>query len=720
MRGATLRLTGLALVAMMAAAPGARAEGRVELGSGGVSVTARADARCSDPVGGDVEAPFAGDDTLPYAAAVIADVNVPCQHGGTPDEHTARGEASASGEATAGAQGAVISGEGSTDALGHHLHQADAFTEFNQAFTVVDGAMAYSLAASGGRVELDGAAVTSGDGVLQPGGHTLRAFAQCNAGLSEDGCGGAGFSVSLAIRDDTDGDGLLDEWETDGTPDGLDLPAMGADPRHKDIFVELDHMSGHALDQGALDSVVAAFEDAPVGNPDGVDGIALHIDNGPASPMDGTQTWGASSRAEELEHEFVLGFISGRDYDWTEVDLIKDDHFEAAREPVFHYAISGHRIGSSSLSSSGIARDIPGGDFLVTLGAAGEPGESSSTPQRQAGTFMHELGHTLGLRHGGADHSNYNPNHLSVMNYMFQFTWLPRVDGTDVLGYSTLPVELDERALDEGAGFGYAAGTPQAASLTQYRCPDRSRRWAHLQAARIDWNCDGTTAGTISRDLNGDTVATARPPYLEWPELVYDGGPIGGGGEALPDRTEAIEPPLEELVESETSLAAFLAPAPPPRGAEAGPTVPPPGGGAAQADLAPVLGGLTVRPRAFRAGRRGASLLRRGGPAALRLRASRAGLVRFTVQRRALGRRAGGRCRAARRGRRCVRFLPLRGSFTTSVPAGASTLRFSGRLAGRALPAGRYRLVATPLSARTRAPGAVRRAEFRILRPRRS
>ena len=37
---------------------------------------------------------------------------------------------------------------------------------------------------------------------------------------------------------------------------------------------------------------------------------------------------------------------------------------------------------------------------------------------------MHELGHNLGLRHGGDDLPNFKPNYLSVMNYSFQLTGL--------------------------------------------------------------------------------------------------------------------------------------------------------------------------------------------------------------------------------------------------------------------------------------------------------
>src|SRR5205823_1991464 len=51
---------------------------------------------------------------------------------------------------------------------------------------------------------------------------------------------------------DSDGDGLLDSWETngidvnnDGTID-LNLPALGADPNVPDVFVEIDAMAGLA------------------------------------------------------------------------------------------------------------------------------------------------------------------------------------------------------------------------------------------------------------------------------------------------------------------------------------------------------------------------------------------------------------------------------------------------------------------------------------------
>ena len=77
--------------------------------------------------------------------------------------------------------------------------------------------------------------------------------------------------------------------------------------------------------------------------------------------------------------------------------------------------------------------------------------------------------------------------------------------------------------------------------------------------------------------------------------------------------------------------------------------------------------------------------------------------VRLTVERAVAGRSLSGSCVAAtsatRRLRRCTRYVRVRGTFTRTRPAGTDRFTFSGRLAGRALAPGRYRLVATPIAA---------------------
>ena len=713
----------LVLMALGAGATVARAD--VVIGTGGVAVTASADARCSDPPAGDVEAPFDGDDTAPWSAGVTADVSVPCQG----SQHTATASASADGDVSTGPFGTVINADGAASASVSNGHSADANAEFTLDFST-DEPVTYVLTVTG-NVMFNGGLTGDASGTLQPGGYTIRGFTQCSAGGAVASCPGNGFSITLelGVPEDTDGDALFDVWETDGidedgdgTPE-LDLPAMGADPERKDIFLEIDHMPGHALSQTAVDRVVAAFAAAPVSNPDGSSGITLHVDNGPASRMDPATgaAWGALSDADALPtHDPVLGTMSAsnpREYDWSAFDLLKADHFLPERASAFHYLISGHRFGSATIDSSGISREIGASDLIVTLGPVFEPQESSGTVAQQAGTIMHELGHNLGLTHGGDDHGTYEPNRLSVMNYAFQFTGIPRVDGTDVLDYARLAVPLDEANLDEGIGFGFAAGTQPAEWLTIYRCQDLTRRWAYLQAAQTDWNCDGTPQGLVARDFNRDGVFSNLAPYQDWPNLVYHGGAIGGAGAAPPDLTEVTEPDVQELIENAAEVqrahadVAAAKPAPPAGGGPGGNVAPP-------ADDPPVISGLSLSPRSFKAAPRGGSTGRRGG-AALRFRASSAGFVRFTVVRALPGRRVRGRCvrpRRGVRGRRCTRLAPVRGSFVLPAAAGANSTRFTGRLRGGALAAGDYRLVATPLSAGARRPGTARAAAFRILR----
>ena len=72
----------------------------------------------------------------------------------------------------------------------------------------------------------------------------------------------------------------------------------------------------------------------------------------------------------------------------------------------------------------------------------------------------------------------------------------------------------------------------------------------------------------------------------------------------------------------------------------------------------------------------------------------------FRVLKPAAGRRQGKSCRKPsprnRRGKKCTRYLALRGSFKHTDKAGRNKLHFTGRLKRQALKPGKYRLAATP------------------------
>jgi hypothetical protein len=76
---------------------------------------------------------------------------------------------------------------------------------------------------------------------------------------------------------DTDGDNLKDGWEMNGrTPAGAPLP--DADPFHKDMYLMFTYGKGiEPLTSAQRDRLVDAWADMPVDNPDGTEGIRLHV-----------------------------------------------------------------------------------------------------------------------------------------------------------------------------------------------------------------------------------------------------------------------------------------------------------------------------------------------------------------------------------------------------------------------------------------------------------
>ena len=543
----------------------------------------------------------------------------------------------------------------------------------------------------------------SASGTLPPGEYSLFIQVNClvETFTAEAASTSGGFDVRIEVGGgDGDGDGLPDDWEQNGyDPDGpggqpaLDLAAMGAKVDHKDVFLELDYMAPHRLEQAAIAELIQAVAGAPVGNPDGTNGIELHVDNGSGSVMDPSSgaLWGGRSDQDVITHQAVLGSVtpgpSGQ-YDWGEFDVLKLANFADERRAVFHYAISAH---GHDGRSSGIARGIPSSDLLVTLGAgclALRGSDCTLDPRAQAGTLMHELGHNLGLRHGGDDDDNKEPNYLSVMNYGFQLGGLLRTDGSTRLDYSrfALPA-LNENALDETNGFGQSVGSEPAKYMTLGYCASGPPIPWDLVDGPLDFDCDGAVPepGTVSSDVNRDGNKTVLDGFADWPNLVYNGGSVGGSGAALPSQSELIEPSFEELLLGQQAIEAYAASlgGSPGNGAGAASG----GGGSAEGGGSTTgsparVSGLRIKPASFRSAPRGRSIVRRGG-AKVTYQLTAAAPVSFKVERRT--------------GRLWVR---VRGSFKQAGKAGANSLRFSGRVGGKRLRKGRYRLVATPQGGR--------------------
>lgn len=411
------------------------------------------------------------------------------------------------------------------------------------------------------------------------------------AGLSWPGVVPAGGTSSFvhstafspdAVIDDRDGDGLPDDWESNGLDvdkDGdidIDLASMGASPDHKDLFIEVDWMEKERScwawifcspglnfepDQDALKDVVAAFADAPVDNPDGTTGIRLHVDSGSdavMNPATGAK-WGDKSRANRVTYHEVLGEDTENGYDWSAFNALKASNFESARADVFHYTIYADRVDDEG--HSGIAQvgdPFEGDSFIISQGGFND---GSFTRRQESGTFMHEFGHVLSLKHGGGDHIEYKPNYLSIMNYAWQLT------SERPLDYSRSSVQdLWEEALWEKAGLPGAEGTyarfcPDPDAVDVNGTPTNYVKHLQTGTGGVDWNCNGTLEDVVVFDIN-TKPGSMLYGFEDWSNLVYDGGAVGAfGASDLQDQapplvfTTEYEATVEEL-KSRDSLAA--------------------------------------------------------------------------------------------------------------------------------------------------------------------
>lgn len=394
---------------------------------------------------------------------------------------------------------------------------------------------------------------------------------------------------------DSDGDGLLDHWETmgidfdgnGGAPDlALHQAPFNANPNRKDIFVEIDYMEGgghtHRPDRtpsntvlvGAtvIQAVTNAFAAAPVTNPVGGNGITLHAivdealpeissisftSRGPLAADDfndlkiGSNGAPAGNMCGTGANDGHFGTVANR----TSANCL---NILSARQLVFHYSIFAHDQADFP-GVSGRAEQ-PGNDFMVSLRVR-VPGPNNDFEEEaisfvnslgagtttfdkewadiQAGTFMHELGHTLFLKHGGNDDVNCKPDYLSVMSYGRQFNEfgvsvnLPgfadasRVRTLRPLDYSRgqLP-PLNESSLSEPSGVGGPSGL-----RTLFGLATGGDRGIGPSTGPINWNGGpGIDPSPISADINFITnkLGCASSPGQtlngndDWSSLVYD------------------------------------------------------------------------------------------------------------------------------------------------------------------------------------------------------
>ena len=252
------------------------------------------------------------------------------------------------------------------------------------------------------------------------------------------------------VNPDTDGDGLLDGWET-GTFRGLDLRALGCNPRHIDaicLVSRFEEVKEETLKAG-FERVTKFYADLKIPNPDGANGIGFHAIMLEPVKGDDTKSGWPENRAKFLPPKWK-GVVH-----WMQV--------------------------------------TPGGG-----GQADQLGDGGSVGQNSLwAVFVHEFGHQMGLDHEGFWPNSLCPIYPSLMNYAYSYSY---EDSGDKIHYSDGSLKdyvLRETDLDETIPLPY-----DRVKFLE-KGPYRFRLKATGDTTLIDWNWNGVFGEKhIRADIN--------------------------------------------------------------------------------------------------------------------------------------------------------------------------------------------------------------------------
>lgn len=226
--------------------------------------------------------------------------------------------------------------------------------------------------------------------------------------------GVAADAVEAETVVDTDGDGLPDDWEEHGVvlSDGtfLDLPAYGADAQYPDIFLQLNWMKSadkdYGLESGKIQDIVDLFDDH---------GIALHVDAGETfNNIPGYEAHGGATV------EYTSNYFEDITPAFKLLNNIGD--YLGPRQSVFRIGVIGDQVDGNNLATgTSLVND---NSFFVANH------RFVDTQHKLRNAVLHEMGHTLGLRHHGAHQAvrsvrearPVDADYQSVMNFLYQYS----------------------------------------------------------------------------------------------------------------------------------------------------------------------------------------------------------------------------------------------------------------------------------------------------------
>ncbi|MCA9676034.1 MAG: hypothetical protein KC464_13430 [Myxococcales bacterium] len=374
-------------------------------------------------------------------------------------------------------------------------------------------------------------------------------------------------STGNSTPTDTDHDGLSDAIEllgkeSSGQPTQY-LPWWGANPRRRDVFVEMDRAVVAGTAAGVWTSEATAvgaatpFADLSVTNPDGSHGISTHFDIGVGAGGYGCRDENGDGLDNDGDVDGITSFCGNMGGASTltyaptvhcEQDLANMD---SVRLGMFRWMVRWAPWNGST--------PAPLCSYI---------GNSSDAIRLVA----HELGHQLGLGHNGdSNKMNRNPIYQSLMNYTYTSSFY--VDNDPGPGQSLVnrpqfssgslaAWPLDPSAVSETVDYG--AGAPldfMTTSISGYDYDVDPNNPQH-----VDWNRDGRFDGSVRAHVIGepnrrDFGGASLPQQVDSANLppVSTGASVGATYAPTSGTTYVVATDLlsGRLVESRRRLGAW-------------------------------------------------------------------------------------------------------------------------------------------------------------------